>query len=307
MNIPEMHSYFRQYAQQMGMQIVRGILPEQIDILLNTSIIDTVNQIIRENVGISNDRVTRDNAKISQLNAIRPLYRVKEIELLNTDTGGDGDGGLVDPTGYSVNSKLRNAMSTDYPFIYDSSDYFNGKYTLNSAYSLPKYMYIVDFSLNYCKCTTGWTADSAPVRDDSISSFTTNYFSVRLIEDSVLSDTLNDAILKNRIRSPITVLYTSDNGILNMELYTDKFDKTKHLLKNNLAPYKLRFSYIAAPAKVSYSEDISGENVDCDLPEYLHVDIIKHAVDLYRIAVGNSLHANSEQAKAQQQEDYRNQ
>ena len=80
MNISDMHVWFRQYAQQMGMQNVRAILPEQIDILINTSITDTVNQIIRENVGITNDRVITDNSKIGQINALKHLYKVKEIK-----------------------------------------------------------------------------------------------------------------------------------------------------------------------------------------------------------------------------------
>ena len=47
MNIADMHIMFRQLAQQMGMQNVRAILPEQIDLLLNTAIIDVVNEIIK--------------------------------------------------------------------------------------------------------------------------------------------------------------------------------------------------------------------------------------------------------------------
>ena len=54
MNTSEMHVMFRQYAQQMGMQNVRAILPEQIDLLLNTSQMDMVNQIIKENIGNTN-------------------------------------------------------------------------------------------------------------------------------------------------------------------------------------------------------------------------------------------------------------
>ena len=79
MNIGEMHVWFRQYAQQMGMQNVRAILPEQIDILINTSITDTVNQIIRENVGVTNDRIITDNSKIGQINALKSLYKVQEL------------------------------------------------------------------------------------------------------------------------------------------------------------------------------------------------------------------------------------
>jgi hypothetical protein len=80
MLLTDMHVWFRQYAQQMGMQNTRAILPEQIDILLNTSINDIVNQIIKENIGITNDRVITDNSKIGQINALRSLYKVKEIE-----------------------------------------------------------------------------------------------------------------------------------------------------------------------------------------------------------------------------------
>ena len=74
MTIEEMHVWFRQNAQQMGLQNVRAILPEQIDLLLNTSIYDIVNQIIQQNIGITNDRVITDNSKIGQINALRTLY-----------------------------------------------------------------------------------------------------------------------------------------------------------------------------------------------------------------------------------------
>ena len=82
MNIAEMHVWFRQYAQQMGMQNVRAILPEQIDILINTSISDVVNQLIRENIGVVNDRVVTDNAKLNQINALRSLYKVAIIDMV---------------------------------------------------------------------------------------------------------------------------------------------------------------------------------------------------------------------------------
>ena len=62
MTIAEMHVWFRQYAQQMGMQNVRAILPEQIDLLINSSITDTINQVITQNIGITNDRIITDNS-----------------------------------------------------------------------------------------------------------------------------------------------------------------------------------------------------------------------------------------------------
>ena len=50
MDLTQMHVIFRQFAQQMGMQNVRAILPEQIDLLLNTAIIDVVNEMYDDNV-----------------------------------------------------------------------------------------------------------------------------------------------------------------------------------------------------------------------------------------------------------------
>ena len=84
MNIPEMHVWFRQYAQQMGLQNVRAILPEQIDLVINTSITDIVNQIITQNIGVTNDRIITDNSKISQINALRSLYKTIESNLSDT-------------------------------------------------------------------------------------------------------------------------------------------------------------------------------------------------------------------------------
>ena len=77
MTISEMHVWFRQYAQQMGMQNVRAILPEQIDNLINTAIKDTIDEVINKSVGTTNDRVITDNAKLANINALRTLYRVK--------------------------------------------------------------------------------------------------------------------------------------------------------------------------------------------------------------------------------------
>ena len=70
MTIAEMHVWFRQYAQQMGMQNVRAILPEQIDILINTSITDTVNRVIAENTNMTGAGGIVSNSKLGQINAL---------------------------------------------------------------------------------------------------------------------------------------------------------------------------------------------------------------------------------------------
>lgn len=285
MNIAEMHVWFRQYAQQMGMQNVRAILPEQIDVLINTSISDLVNQLVRENVGIRNDRVITDNSKISQINALRTLYKVVELD-----------------------------MSTSTPFMeFLAANMLTGKMSNKqtgganvSTTVAPDYLYLVDFSLSYKVTSTGYSGThggTAPAFTEG-EAIETNYFPVRLIDDAYLSDTLNDFVLKNRIRTPILVTY--NNGTF--DLYVDTFIKEGNLyhLENNLVPYKFRMSYISKPAQVRYGTDIAGTNVDCDLPESMHVDILKHAVDLYSLSLNGGLYNAQQNQQLQQRETTRN-
>lgn len=274
MTIADMHIAFRQYAQQMGMQNVRAILPEQIDILLNQSITDTVNQLIRENIGITNDRVVTDNSKIGQINAFRTLYDVKEVAItIGTNFT------------YAAANRLQGLIkhtNTD-PTQEDSV--------------FGKYMFLVDMSINY-----------TAVGSESI---TTAWYPVRIIDSAYLSDTLNDFVLKNRFRSPIACIYKNDT----LELYIDKFkagaspqvEISSGASTITLTPNKLRIDLVKYPAVVKFVEDISeGASVDCDLPDSMHGDIVKHAVDLYRVAVNGSLQASQEAEQAQQRENVRN-
>lgn len=291
-----MHIMFRQYAQQMGMQNVRAILPEQIDLCINTSIIDVTNQVIRENIGITNDRVITDNSKVGQLNALRSLYHVHYINMSPVPSLTE------EKRTFNFSSSDRNVgrMTTDFTRISDNN-------------LLPKSMFIVDFSINYKKVKDGegYTGDSsnyqAPTFEDD--GLETTYFPVRMIDDIYLADTLNDFILKNRLRSPIIVMYNNSTNKNVFDLYIDKFIKTtagRYVLKGNLVPYILRMSYIAKPAEVKYGEDLGVPNVNCDLPEYMHVDIVKHAVDLYRAAVTGSMMAAQRQEQNARQENVRN-
>lgn len=277
MTIEEMHVWFRQNAQQMGLQNVRAILPEQIDLLLNTSIYDIVNQIIQQNIGITNDRAITDNSKIGQINALRTLYKVivTPIKL---------------PVGTSLYGKALPFTGVNSP-IYKYTGNIAG-FSLNEEGDPFKYLYLVDFSIEYGKPKS----DGEPGDE-----FTSNLYPVRLIDDVYLADSLNDFILRPRLRSPIAVIY---NG--KMDLYIDKSIDGNGTFAEGLQARNLRVSYIAKPATVKYAADIGGENVDCDLPEYLHNDICKHAIDLYRTSMTGSLYTNQQAAQNQQREDYRN-
>lgn len=275
MTIAEMHVWFRQYAQQMGMQNVRAILPEQIDLLINSSITDTVNQVITQNIGVTNDRVITDNSKIGQINALRSLYKVKKVQAIP----GSGSSSTTSPF---VKGEETNILR----MYADIKNFDNGGSGTDGKFD---YLYLVDLSINYSDLSS---SSGSPT-------IVTNYFPVRLIDDAYLADTLNDSILSPRLRTPVAVIYNDQ-----LDIYIDKLTSGK--LPENLNPYKLRVSYIAKPAKVAYKSDLGGTDVNCDLPDYMHIDILKHAVDLYRIAISGALSASQQAEQNQQRENARN-
>ena len=272
MDISEMHKMFRQYAQQMGMQNVRAILPEQIDLLINNSISDTINQVITQNIGITNDRVISDASKLNQVNALKSLYKVWKGSIAEATVKGK------EKTNYIISFQLPlNNFKT------------NGSYTDDNVSSTAiSFLYAVDLSINYKK-----------------TDFVTNIFPVRIVDDQFVADVVNDFVLAPKMRSPVASIH--DNLI---ELYIDKADAKPNdgqaFTFKGVSINELRFSYIAKPAIVRFAEDVDGTNVDCDLPEYMHVDIVKHAVELYQLAKSGSLAAAQQAQQNQQREQIAN-
>lgn len=266
MTIREMHVMFRQYSQQMGMQNVRAILPEQIDLLINNSISDVINQVITQNIGTTNDRVITDNSKLNQINALKSLYKVwKGKVTLGT-------------------AKTNYIASYELPInAFKNGGTYNNDGVNSTSIS---YIYIVDLSISYKKD----------------SDFVSNIFPIRIIDDMYLADVVNDFILHPTFRSPVATVH--DNTI---ELYIDKPDSSTPPFKfQGCDVNEIRLSYIAKPSQVKFLEDVSGTNVDCDLPEYLHVDIVKHAVELYRTALTGSIAVTQAAQEQQQRENMRN-
>ena len=272
MNIPEMHRMFRQYAQQVGMQNTRAILPEQIDLLINNSISDTINQVITQNIGITNDRVISDASKLNQVNALKSLYKVWK-------------GSIADVT-IKGNEKTSYIISFQLPL---SNFKTTGSYTddKNSSTAI-SFLYVVDLSINYKK-----------------TDFVTNVFPVRIVDDQFVADVVNDFVLAPTMRSPVASIHDSL-----IELYIDKADAKPEdrqpFTFKGVSINELRLSYIAKPAVVKFAEDVDGTNVNCDLPEYMHVDIVKHAVELYQIAKSGSLAAAQQAQQNQQREQVAN-
>lgn len=272
MDISEMHQMFRQYAQQMGMQNVRAIMPEQIDLLINNSISDTINQVITQNIGITNDRVISDASKLNQVNALKSLYKVWKGSIADVTIKGK------EKTSYIISFQLPlNNFKTTGSYTDDG----------NSSTAI-SFLYMVDLSINYKK-----------------SDFVTNVFPVRIVDDQFVADVVNDFVLAPTMRSPVASIH--DNLV---ELYIDKADAKPEdrqpFTFKGVSINELRLSYIAKPAVVRFAEDVDGTNVNCDLPEYMHVDIVKHAVELYQLAKSGSLAAAQQAQQNQQREQVAN-
>lgn len=365
----EMHTLFRELGQQMGLQNIRGIIPDEIDMLLNAEVSNKVNTIIKENTDNTTDKVTGDNAKVSQINALSTLYKTVELNLCKNKLGVKlflelldenvnvgkltrciqdmpahllivdfainyikSTSGIV-PTyvasGYFLKdlnkeSGLKNTYE-DYPEeLIDGETYNTSIATgLDNTFTFEVYDsdsgFLVDKSIEddesrsavartmcclrpQTNSQTGryyWGINTRsnesikyvtiPVRkyvDIDSPTTITNWIPVRIIDDANVAWTLNDSCLKATLASPII---TMSNKFDTIDLYIDKFVKknNKYFLKGDLVPYKLRMSYIAKPAKISSSQD-------CDLPEFLHVDIVKGAVDLFRKAIGKQSFNNEQ-------------
>lgn len=217
-----MHVTFRELAQQMGMQTVRAILSEDIDICLNAAIIDTVKEIIAANVGPLpyNDKVARQNAAISPINGLRTLYRKGTIAESNIN----GSGTEVSPYNIQI-------VSTGV-------------------------MLYTGFKVSYNGSTL---------------------YDCRIIESEDLGQTLRDFCNRAAKDAPICTVI-GDTSRISVDIITGR----KNMVKPNLVQYL----YISEPAKVCYDEDIVNNNVNCDLPAYLHMDVVKRAVGVYLQSIG---------------------
>ena len=271
MTISEMHVWFRQYAQQMGMQNVRAILPEQIDNLINTAIKDTIDEVINKSVGTTNDRVITDNAKLANINALRTLYRVKTYQPRIPEQVGNEALHFVN----SFNNSCLSIKSSD--IVTDA-------------------LYYVDFSIKYQKPVTPGISTNTTY---------TRLFPIRIIDDSYLADVLNDWVLAPRLRTPVMVIYKKEEESIDDTMFDIYLGENGNIAQN-LAIDSIRCSYIKTPKQVAYLSDVGGTNVDCDLPEQLQIPMLKHAVDLYRVSINGSLYSNQQNAQQNQQEITRN-
>jgi len=241
MTIFEMHELFRVLGQQMGMQKVRGILPASIDILLNTSIVRCVRQIITSNVTTNFGNVVAiQKNKISVINALRTLYVEKETDInYETET-------------YTEDNEEKTRLVVTNPV------------NVEAFYNFDIFS-IIDCNVSYDEKEE---CDKSPYK----------YISTRLIEPNLAEQVERDYLLRPTLKFPVaTIVGVTENHVQNTKTGT-LIDY--NLYTNNNKPTRIKSSFIKYPAKVHYDEQGSN-HVNCDLPIHLHHMIIEEAVKLY--------------------------
>ncbi len=276
MNIQEMHNTFRTIGQQMGMQLIRGILPESIDVFINNVIIEkTQSELLGGVRTVLQDSVNTQGSTMSPINTFRNLYRTAryEISRVNGDTD---ENGLINyynaDNGYHI---------INIPTI-ANSDGIRLK-PLNNEFFINPMMYL-GFSVEYGNTLRG------------------NAVACRLIGADVLETTLRDYCNGASKDSPIAVLNAvpvlmdsptgnafaeSQSAISNeqVEIYTGT--------KDCFVKY-LNIKYIKTPNVVKFDLD-EKKCVNCDLPAYTHFDIVERAVAKFQASIGAAQPSRTQQ------------
>ena len=266
MNIQEMHNTFRTLGQQMGMQLIRGILPESIDVYLNDVIIEKTQVELLQGVRTAlQDSVDTQASTMSPINAFRTLYRNARYSI---NTGDVSDTKKVSYYNEGNGFHIINIPTIDSDITVDSKEY-----KINP-------MMFMEFSVEYENTLRG------------------NAVACRLIGSDVLETTLRDYCNGASKDSPIVVL----NSI---PIVKDGVEQTDVISNEQLEIYTgtkdcrvkfLNIKYIKIPNVVKFDTDIA-KCVSCDLPPYTHYDIVERAVMKFFASIDSNVTNKPTQAR----------
>lgn len=274
MNVQEMHDAFRVLGQQMGLQLIRGILPESVDIYLNDAIVEKTQKELAESV--TNALAESANTIVSTMtpiNAFRTLYRSARYAI-STDEGHVGGGYKV---GY---------FNKDNGYYVINIPTVESNVVLDEGERRIRPMMFHGFSVEYGSTARG------------------NAVGCRMIGADVLEATLRDYCNGASKEYPIVCLtsvpasdgfgneITGISGNEQIELYTNV--RAGDGNGGNDVKF-LNVKYIKVPNVVKYDDD-PAKCVNCDLPDYIHYTIVEMAVGKFFASVG----AQSPNVRAQQ-------
>ena len=256
MNIQEMHNTFRTIGQQMGMQLIRGILPESIDVYLNDVIIEKTQVELLQGVRTAlQDSVNTQASTMSPINAFRSLYRTARYALNTEDVNYDNKKVIY----YNANNGFH---IINIPVVGSEITVDTKEYKISP-------MMFLGFSVEYDNTLRG------------------NSIACRMIGSDVLETTLRDYCNGASKDSPIVCLSS-------IPIVENGLEKTGVISNEQLEIYTnskgcevkfLNIKYIKTPNVVKHDIDIA-KCVNCDLPAYTHFDIVEKAVAKFYASVG---------------------
>ena len=255
MDIKMMHNIFRTLGQQMGLQRVRGILPESIDAYINASIINLVNTSLANAVTKElQQNVTGIVSTMSAINNFRTLHRVARFSIDDKTVGSTKKVSEYDSnSGYYV---------INIPTINSNIDIDTDEYKL-------AVMMFLSFSVEYENTPRG------------------NAVGCRIVGSDEIEFTNQDYCNKADKSYPITCLESSAIVINNLEQLNARANEKLEIFTNTKDVHikYLNIKYIKTPNIVRYDDDDS-LCVNCDLPEYLHQSLVENAVQMFLASVG---------------------
>lgn len=297
-----MHSGFRTLGQQMGMQLVRGILPESIDIFLNDVIVEKVQTELVRGVNTAlQDNVNLQPSSMNPTNLFRTLYRNARFKVVdwshyseekkdfvegNIETDDDGKTTYRHSKLISYYNPINGYYEIDIPTVSVFEDQQSRDNKLDiikldtpSEYFINPMMFL-SFSIEYDERSRGRAVACRMIGADTI--------------ETTLRDHCNGADKSN----PIVTL--TSIPIINSKNYTEQTSGTSkeyielHTNEKDVKVRYLNIKYIKAPNIVKF--DLDPTNcVNCDLPEYCHFEIVERAVQKYYNSIGQGRTNSNEQ------------
>lgn len=263
MTTPEMHSMFRTLGQQMGMQLIRGILPESIDVYINAAIIEKTQTELLNSVYIAQqDSINTQSMTMGAINTFRSLYRTATYKLPDDPTNNES---FENPDVHSIILDYNNNNGY-YRLHIPTKDAKIGDNTISGLVKTINPMMYLGFSVEYDNNSKG------------------NSVACRMIGADVLETTLRDYCNSADKSNPIACL-SSFGELQGLDIYKDNEQLEIYTNTKGCVIKYLNIKYIKTPNVVKFDTDES-KCIHCDLPDYTHYDIVQKAVEKFFISVG---------------------
>lgn len=286
-----MHMVFRTMGQQAGLQLVRGVLPEAIDVYINDVIYEMTRQeLLNGAKTVFQDNVNLQTTALGPINILRNLYRTKNIYLTPNATNNlglnNGSSNYIDTNknlfkwiknynadlGYYeiyLPTTTYNVKPTDDKQPYkDYSTFLKGMPYVDKPGVIINPMMYLGCSLQYNAKSVENVGGLSGTNPNIGSKGLGDHVGTRLIGGDTLETTFRDYCNGASIANPVVSLMSDELGREYVEVHTN----TKGLIISTLT-----IKYIKLPETVRYDVD-KANCVNCDLPDYIHYEIIRRAV-----------------------------